>query len=188
MRDPKGAELAQLLDVNQNQKISIEGLCGSRDSFLILSSFLNQANPFLIICSDKEEAAYLQNDLEQFSKQTKVYFLPDSFRRPAQFEEMDTFQIQQRVDAISKLNQNAQGIIVSYPEAIFEKMISGKAIEKSKVEFATGSKLDLDDILIKLNQFGFNRTDFVYEPGQFSVRGGILDVFLMHRIFLIELN
>ncbi|MBK9722930.1 MAG: transcription-repair coupling factor [Saprospiraceae bacterium] len=190
MRDPKGAELAQLLDVNQNQKISIEGLCGSRDSFLILSSFLNQANPFLIICSDKEEAAYLQNDLEQFSKQTKVYFLPDSFRRPAQFEEMDTFQIQQRVDAISKLNQNAQGIIVSYPEAIFEKMISGKAIEKSKVEFATGSKLDLDDILIKLNQFGFNRTDFVYEPGQFSVRGGILDVFsyASDLPYRIELN
>lgn len=189
-RDPKGKELSQLLEHEKNQKIIIEGLCGSRDSFLILSSFKNQSRPYLIICSDKEEAAYVLNDIEQFSTETKLSFFPDSFRRPLFFEELDSFQNQQRIDAMHKLVKGPPGILITYPEAIFEKMISGKSIEKSRIEFSLNNKIDLDDILIKLNHYGFTRTDFVYEPGQFSVRGGILDVFsyASDLPYRIELN
>lgn len=189
-RDPKGKELSTLLEQGKNQKIIIEGLCGSRDSFLILSSFINQSNSYFVICADKEEAAYVLNDIEQFSANTKLSFFPDSFRRPLFFEELDSFQIQQRIDAIHKLVKGPAQIVVTYPEAIFEKMISGKAIERSRLEFLIGHILDLDDILIKLNQYGFLRTDFVYEPGQFSVRGGILDVFsyASDLPYRIELN
>jgi transcription-repair coupling factor (superfamily II helicase) len=189
-RDPKGKELSRLLGQDKKQNIIIEGLCGSRDSFLILSSFVHQSESFLVICSDKEEAAYVLNDIEQFAPNAKISFFPDSFRRPLFFEELDSFQTQQRIDAIHKLIKGPAHIMVTYPEAIFEKMISGKAIEHSKIEFSIGNKLDLDDILIKLNQYGFTRTDFVYEPGQFSVRGGILDVFsyASDLPFRIELN
>ncbi len=189
-RDPKAEELVKLLDRNSQQKIFIEGLCGSRDSFLIFSSYLKAKRPVLVICNDKEEAAYLLNDLEQFTQSESVYFFPDSFRRPGQYEELDSFQVQQRVEAIFRFGKNDSGIMVSYPEAIFEKMISSAVIEKSRLEFSTGSKIYLDDILIQLNDFGFHRTDFVYEPGQFSVRGGILDVFsyASDLPYRIELN
>lgn len=189
-RDPKATELVRLLDQNKQQKIIVEGLCGSRDSFLIFSSFLQTKVPTLVICNDKEEAAYLLNDLEQFSNQEQVYLFPDSFRRPGQYEELENFQVQQRVEAIYRLGKKDAKIIVTYPEALFEKMVPGTVIDSSRLEFTTGSLIDLDEILIQLNDFGFQRTDFVYEPGQFSVRGGILDIFsyASDLPYRIELN
>ncbi len=189
-RDPKARELSALLDQKEKQNIIVGGLCGSRDSFLLLSSFLHSPKPNIVICTDKEEAAYIQNDIEQFFPDVKVSFFPDSFRRPRFFEELDSFQTQQRIDTIDKIYKDPSSIIITYPEAIFEKMISGSAIEKSRMEFSVRHKLDLDDILEKLNEYGFLRTDFVYEPGQFSVRGGILDVFsyASELPYRIELN
>jgi transcription-repair coupling factor (superfamily II helicase) len=189
-RDPKAIELSSLLDQNTRQNIIIEGLCGSRDSFLLLTSFLHTPKPFLVICTDKEEAAYIQNDIEQLSSDIKISFFPDSFRRPRFFEELDSFQTQQRIDTIYKQYKEEASIIITYPEALFEKMISAKSIHASRLEFSVKHKLDLDDILEKLNEYGFLRTDFVYEPGQFSIRGGILDVFSFASDlpYRIELN
>lgn len=176
-RDPKATDLNQLLDQKEFQKVFVGGLCGSRDSFLLASTYLQSNNPCLVICSDKEEAAYFKDDLIQFLPPVQVHLLPDSFKRPLVFEEYDFFQIQQRVDAIHSYHSGKGSIVISYPEALFEKSAAPQIIEQSRIEFNTDDLIDLDEILIQLNDLGFERVDFVYEPGQFSVRGGILDIF-----------
>ncbi|MBK9109332.1 MAG: transcription-repair coupling factor [Saprospiraceae bacterium] len=183
-------QLNRLLDQKEKFPIFIGGLCGSRDSFLLLSSFLQHPRPYLVICADKEEASYMLDDLNALAEKPNAHFFPDSFRRPVLFEDIDFFQVQQRVDALQKLASSKPVILVTYPEALFEKTPSSKSIDQSRLEFQSGNPLDLDRILSKLNEFGFERTDFVYEPGQFSVRGGILDVFSFanENPYRIELN
>lgn len=189
-RDPKATDLNRLLDQKENQKVYIGGLCGSRDSFLLLSSFLQSKRPILVICSDKEEAAYFMDDLMQLMPNLQVHLLPDSFRRPLVFDEIDYFQVQQRVDAIHSYLSGKGNIVISYPEALFEQSAAPQSIEQSRIEFNTEDLIDLDEILVQLNELGFERVDFVFEPGQFSVRGGILDLFSFatDHPYRIELN
>ena len=131
----------------------------------------------MIIANDKEDAAYFLNDLEQFLPKTNISFFPDSFKRPLFFEEIDPFQVQQRIESIDKLFSETKHIVVSYPEALFEKMVSNKELDIARIEFVTGEVIDMDHTIDKLVQYGFERVDFVYEPGQFSLRGGIVDLF-----------
>ncbi len=144
----------------------------------------------MVLCTDKEEAAYLADDIEQWAGGARMSLFPDSFRRPRNFEEADPFQVQQRVDALNAFNQPKGHILVTYPEALFEKTVSPATIAASRIDLTVGERLDLDSLLHKLNEMGFQRTDFVYEPGQFSLRGGILDLFSFtsDRPYRIELD
>ncbi len=190
LKDPKAQELKSLLADGGRKKIQLKGLAGSRDSFFIFSSRLVLDQPFLVVCNDKEDAAYMLNDLEQWSDGQNVHLFPDSFRRPLYFEEQDKFQVQQRIEALHAVCRRSRQILVTYPEAIFEKMISNQDIERARMVFVKGGTLILDEIIETLAQQGFTRVDFVYEPGQFSVRGGILDIFSFaeDQPFRIELN
>lgn len=189
-RDPKAGQINRLLDEEVQQAVYIGGLCGSRDSFLIAASYLQQPRHYLILCNDKEEAAYLLEDINSLTQKNIAYFLPDSFRRPLHFEEQDNFQIQQRIDSIHRTTFGSPVVLVTYPEAVFEKTPSPQRIHGSRLEFVVNGRMDLDAILSKLNHIGFQRVDFVYEPGQFSIRGGILDVFSFanDHPYRIELN
>ncbi len=176
-KDKAAKEIAGIL-ANQNQtRIVVEGLAGSRDSFLIYSSFLQSQKPYVLIASDKEDAAYLMNDLEQLMLRNACSFFPDSFKRPLHFEEIDAFQVQQRMESLEQIGSGSAHLLVTYPEALFEKIVSNKAIEEAKLNFVSGQELDMDIVLDRLAYYGFVRVDFVYEPGQFSLRGGILDIF-----------
>ncbi|MBK8954380.1 MAG: hypothetical protein IPM34_02350 [Saprospiraceae bacterium] len=126
-RDPIAVKLNALLDQQERLPIYIEGLCGSRDSFLLLSSFLQNKRLFLVVCADKEEAAYMLDDLNALSEKHQASFFPDSFRRPLVFDEADNFQVQQRVEVLQKLGKKIPFILVTYPELYLKKFPLRKA-------------------------------------------------------------
>lgn len=190
LNDPNAQKLYRLIKEEGRRKIWIQGLSGSRDSFLLFSSLRQFKCTQLVIANDKEEAAYLQNDLEQFCKERELSFFPDSFKRPMSFEDLDAFQVQQRIEAVAKIRSDNSHLIISYPEALFEKILAPSRFEASRVDFIQGELLDVDEVIDKLVKYGFVRADFVFEPGQFSIRGGIIDIFSFasDHPYRIELN
>ncbi len=160
------------------QKSQITGLVGSSLSFMVHSLFKKSELPFLILCNNKEEAAYYLNDLEQLLNPEDVLFYPSSYRRPYQIEETDNANVLLRAEVLNRINSRKKpAIIVSYAEAIFEKVVTRKELEKNTLKLSVEDKFSIDFINETLFEYNFKRVDFVTEPGEFSVRGGIIDVF-----------
>jgi transcription-repair coupling factor (superfamily II helicase) len=160
------------------QKSQMTGLVGSSLSFVANSLFKKSELPFLILFSNKEEAAYYLNDLEQLINTEDVLFYPSSYRRPYQIEETDNANVLLRAEVLNRINSRKKpAIIVSYAEAIFEKVVTRKELEKNTLKLSVGDNLSIDFINETLFEYNFKRVDFVTEPGEFSVRGGIIDVF-----------
>lgn len=173
-------KIAQI--VNQLQQLEhhfhITNLVGSSLSFVISETFKQVDKPYLFICDDKEEAAYYLNDLEQLLGDKNVLFYPGSYRRPYQIEETDNANVLLRSEVLNRINSRKKpAIIVTYPAALFEKVVTKKELEKNTLKIAVGEQLSLDFVNEVLFEYNFNRVDFVTEPGEFSVRGGIIDVF-----------
>jgi len=154
-------------------------MVGAQECFVLSALKKLGHTHHVLVATDKEEAAYIQNTLDNINEDRAVSLFPDSFKRPLQFEELDAHNILQRTEAINRmsLDGSAGEIIVTYPEALFEKVVDPKLINDQKIEVTVGESLDLDTILEVLIEYGFERVDFVYEPGQFSIRGGIVDIF-----------
>ncbi|NDV17194.1 transcription-repair coupling factor [Muricauda sp. TY007] len=172
--------IAQPLDSarSDSQKISLKGLVGSSLSFVISEAFKSAESPFLLILNDKEEAAYLLNDLEQLIGEKDVLFYPGSYRRPYQIEETDNANVLLRAEVLNRINSRKKpAIIVTYPDALFEKVVTRKELDKNTQKIKLGDEISLDFLNEVLFEYQFKRVDFVTEPGEFSVRGGIVDVF-----------
>ena len=160
------------------QKIHLKGLVGSALSFVLEDAFKEAERPFLLIFNDKEEAAYYLNDLEQLLGDKHVLFYPGSYRRPYQIEETDNANVLLRAEVLNRINSRKKpAIIVTYPEALFEKVVTRKELEKNTLKIALSDNLSIDFVNEVLFEYKFKRVDFVTEPGEFSVRGGIVDVF-----------
>jgi transcription-repair coupling factor (superfamily II helicase) len=158
--------------------ISVSGLVGSALSMVLAQTFRNTEVPFLLILNDKEEAAYHLNDLENLLGDKNVLFYPGSYRRPYQIEETDNANVLLRSEVLNRINSRKKpAFIVTYPEALFEKVVTRKELERNTLKIAVNDQLSIDFVNELLFEFRFKRTDFVTEPGEFSVRGGILDVF-----------
>jgi len=171
------ALLAEALSKREN-KINLTGLVGSSLSFVAKVVFEKSEKPFLFIFQDKEEAAYYLNDLEQLINDQDVLFYPSSYRRPYQIEETDNANVLLRAEVLNRLNSRKKPtIIVSYAEALFEKVVTKKELEKNTLKVAVNDLISIDFINEVLFEYHFKRVDFVSEPGEFSVRGGIVDVF-----------
>ena len=127
----------------------------------------------------KKKAAYFQNDLQNLLEKKTVELFPDSFKKPGQFSEQNTTNIQLRTEVLNRLVNSVtkNELIVTYPEALVEKVINSGALRQSTILIRINDRLDFDNITETLIGYGFQLTDFVYEPGQFAVRGGILDIF-----------
>ncbi len=159
-------------------KIHLHGLIGSAVSFVIEESFNTADCPFVCIFNDKEEAAYYLNDLERLLGDKNVLFYPGSYRRPYQIEETDNANVLLRAEVLNRINSRKKpSIIITYPDALFEKVVTKKELEKNTLKIAVGDTLSLDFVNEVLFEYQFQRVDFVTEPGEFSVRGGIVDVF-----------
>lgn len=159
-------------------KINIKGLVGSSLSFVLSETFKSVETPFLLILNDKEEAAYHLNDLEQLIGEKDVLFYPGSYRRPYQIEETDNANVLLRAEVLNRINSRKKpAIIVTYPDALFEKVVTRKELDKSTLKIKLEDTLSLDFLNEVLFEYQFKRVDFVTEPGEFSVRGGIVDVF-----------
>jgi transcription-repair coupling factor (superfamily II helicase) len=169
--------LAKALE-QRDTKINAKGLLGSALSFIVQAAFEKSDLPFLLLFNDKEEAAYHLNDLEQLINNQDVLFYPGSYRRPYQIEETDNANILLRAEVLNRINSRKKpAIIVSYAEALFEKVVTKKELDKNTFKISVNDKLAIDFINEVLFEYNFKRVDFVTEPGEFSVRGGIVDVF-----------
>jgi transcription-repair coupling factor (superfamily II helicase) len=184
------AKVKQIVDSLQQAepKIHLNGLIGSSLSFVVQSLFKkietrgvaeqSAAKPFLLILNDKEEAAYYLNDLEQMIGEQDVLFYPGSYRRPYHIEDTDNANVLLRAEVLNRINSRKKpAIIVTYPEALFEKVVTRKELDKNTLKVAVGDKVSIDFINEVLFEYEFKRVDFITEPGEFSVRGGIVDVF-----------
>lgn len=156
----------------------LQGFTGSAFSFFIQSFCGKNPVRTLIIASDKEKAAYLLNDLESLLPETRLLFFPESYRQPYQVEKTTNANIQERAEVLNHLsNESFNGIIITYPNALSEKVALKKQLTKNTLQLKKGEKLNIDFISEFLISFNFEHVDFVFEPGQFSIRGGIIDVY-----------
>ena len=178
-RHPKLEPIRRALSGKGRARLYLKGLRGAQDAFLLAALARSERRTFVLIAADKEEAAYLQNDLAALLPDWPVHFLPDSFKRPRYFAEVVAHQVQERTEVINQLTHAPQRshLIVTYPEALLEQVVRPDAIEQTRIVVRKGERLDLDFLVEVLNEYGFSREDFVYEPGQYSIRGGIVDLF-----------
>ncbi|MGJ5642850.1 transcription-repair coupling factor [Formosa sp. S-31] len=168
----------QLAIAKNDSKTLLKGLVGSSFSLVISNIFKQAEKPFLLVFNDKEEAAYYLNDLEQLLNDKDVLFYPGSYRRPYQIEETDNANVLLRAEVLNRINSRKKpAIIVTYTDALFEKVVTKKELERNTLKIAINDNLSIDFVNEMLFEYKFKRVDFVTEPGEFSVRGGIVDVF-----------
>jgi len=162
----------------KNPKIHLKGLIGSSDAMIAAAAYTLQERPFIFILPTHEEASYFLSDLESILDK-QVLFFPASFRKAYEFTQTDASHVLQRAEALSALNHTSElpKMLVTYPEAIAEKVINRDDLEKNTLSITQQSKLSIDFINEFLYEYDFERVDFVYEPGQFAIRGGIVDIF-----------
>ena len=158
--------------------VKISGLSGSASALVIASLFKTQTNTHIVVLEDADQAAYFYNDLKFMLSAEEVYFFPSSFKRAIKLSQLDAANEILRTEVLNRLaNNSAPCVVVTYPESLMQKVISTQGLQTKMLKLAVGEKLSLDFIVEMLLEYGFERVDFVYEPGQFSIRGSIVDIF-----------
>ncbi len=171
-------KLIHIFKANPKSKTHIKGFLGSGLSILSAQLFQRLPHTVVIVLDDKEEAAYVLNDLEAFFSKQDVLFFPSSFRRPYEIEEVQNANVVIRTEVLSALSAPKHPrIVVTYSDALFEKVVTKKALSSNTLKVKVGTDLGIDFLTDVLFSYNFNKVDFVSEPGEFSVRGGIVDVF-----------
>lgn len=182
-RHPGRRALLQKSDGKTEGTVFLNGLRAS-SSALFFSTFIGQDDfrrSFLFILDDREEAAYFYHDLNQILGEDAVMFFPSSYRRAIRFGQKDDASEIMRTEALSRLaamrETAGQTVVVTSADAIAEMVVSEEKLDESSVCIAKGMQLDRDELQDKLFDMGFEHVDYVYEPGQYALRGSILDVF-----------
>ncbi len=165
--------------------IQLKGLVGSSKAFVSAAVFSSVSRLHFHILPDKESAAYFYNDLEQILKdrdvetdKKQVLFFPSSFKNKIDSGQNDNLGLLSRTEILHRLySRSKKFIIVSYPEALSEKVVNKKFLEKNTLKLKSGEAVSLEFVLDLLIEYEFERSDFVLEPGQFSLRGGLIDVY-----------
>ncbi len=171
-------ELARLLVPGNARHIHLQGHNGSSAAVSLAALYRLQPMPLLIIAGDREEAAYFQNDLENLLGDFKAHLYPASYRKPYHLDQPDNNMILQRAEILSRINKHQDAfLVITYPEAVHERVVTRKSLERNTLEIRAGENPGIDFLMEFLQENNFQRTDFVYEPGQFAIRGGIADVY-----------
>lgn len=159
-------------------KTHIKGFLGSGLSILTAHLYQRLPHTLVVVLQNKEEAAYVLNDLEGFFSKEEVLFFPSTFKRPYEIEEVQNANVVIRTEVLNALSTNKRSkIVVTYSDALFEKVVTKKALSSNTLKVKVGSELGIDFLSEMLFSYEFNKVDFVASPGEFSVRGGIVDVF-----------
>jgi len=168
--------LCKLLNT-PGEKVHLQGLVGSSRS--ILTCLLSEELPktFFICLNDREEASYFYDDLNTLAPEIPVLFFPSSYKRSVHYETIEQENIILRTEVLNQIKEGKQLLVVTYPEALVEKVISGEGLASHTFQVSKGDKLSIEFVNEVLYEYGFERVDFVYEPGQYSIRGGIVDVY-----------
>ena len=155
----------------------IDGLAGS-SAAMLFAQLPQRACPYLIVVNDLDDAGYMYNDLCQLTGDKQVLIFPSGYNRDIKYGQIDAPNEILRTEVLNRWYDNPQvRWVVTYPEALAERVRRREDVEASTVQLRTGGTADLSDITARLRELGFTATDYVYEPGQYSVRGSILDVF-----------
>jgi transcription-repair coupling factor (superfamily II helicase) len=172
-------ELKSVLDSEKDFILKISGLSGSSLP-LFAANIADQCKRIhLFVLPDKEEASYFANDLLSIIDEHRVYLFPSAYKRPGQSNVTDSSGMIQRTELLNNVNQFSDKpiMVVTYPEALAEKVISKQKLIQNTLHLKHGEKINISFLKETLKEYQFERVDFVYEPGQYSVRGSIVDVF-----------
>ena len=163
--------------ITQNKNfISVKGLYGSSKSFIISELFKNNNSNIFWVLDEKEDSGFYFNDCEKLIRNEQLFYFPSSYTRDNNFKKTSTQNIFKRTEFIKNF-YSSKSLAITYPEALFEKIIVKKELFNRKTNLKTGQLINLETLNEKLFELNFERVDFVVEPGDFSVRGGIVDVF-----------
>ena len=174
---PQRTALKQLISRKGNKVMVVDGLAGSAAAMLF-SALPSSRQPYLIVANDLDEAGYIYHDLCQLTSEDNVLMFPSGYKRDIKYGQVDAPQEILRTEVLNRWHNDARlRWVVSYPEALAEKVVSPEKIEKATITLEVGNEVDMTKIAVKLREFNFQEVDYVYEPGQFSVRGSILDVY-----------
>ncbi len=175
---PQITALDTLLNGNTSNNIFLKGLNGSGAAMMIASLFLKRRGSYVCVLNDQEEAGYFYHDLMQLTGSNDIYFFPSAYRRAIKYGHIDPANEILRTEVLSVLQDpEAPFVIVSYPDALAEKVISREDLKQNTLKISVREKLDNMFVSDVLDEYGFEQVDYVYEPGQYAIRGSILDVF-----------
>ncbi len=166
--------------VESKSSIQLEGLTNGSDSLICASICQSLNKQILVILYDREDANRFYNDLIQLGLSEQfISQFPSSFKKPYSFEEIENANVLQRAEVLSKVNQGISdySIVITYPEALSEKVINRRSLVENSFNVNIGDEIDSEFITEFLHQYEFEKVEFVYEPGQFAIRGGIIDIF-----------
>ncbi|MEX2592835.1 MAG: transcription-repair coupling factor [Anditalea sp.] len=177
--DPFVKTMATEIKSGQEKNFHIKGLTGSMDMVLVTTVAKINQGFHLIIAHDKEEAAFLTGDLQAFQENDESLLFPSSYKVPYQLDEVENANVLMRAEILNRImgKETPKEIIVTYPDALYEKVINKRSLKENTFTAQVGEKVDVEFIAELLSTYDFEKTDFVYEPGQFAIRGGIIDVF-----------
>ena len=179
-------KLIELIQNKNSKSLNLKGLIGSAQALSIATVFDDTGQQqHLVVLPDKEQAAYFYNDLENLfheeetdHNKKKVLFYPTTYKRPYEPEKLDAAYQLSRTEVLNRfLEGKRKTIVVTYPESLAEKVITKRYLSKNIMKLKKGEEVSLDFISDLLTEFNFEVVDFVAEPGQFAIRGGIVDVF-----------
>ncbi len=174
-------QLADRLTMSLPQHLVLKNLQGSSSAFVIAAIFNQSATSqlnHLVVCEDAEAAAYFHNSLENLSGALDIFYFPSSFKNNKTWQELNSSHVMLRTEALTRWSAGGnKKIMVSCPEALFEKVVLPETLAGNMIRLKSGETIRPEDLMESLVGFGFERTDFVYEPGQFALRGGILDIY-----------
>jgi transcription-repair coupling factor (superfamily II helicase) len=171
--------IAEKISATPVSRFFLKGIVGSSGSFVAASLYKLLDYNHVFVLNDKEEAAYFQNTLQDLLDKKDIFYFPDSFKRPGHMVEVNTNNILLRTETVNRLTNSVTKaeIMVTYPDALFEKVVRKEVLQQNILFVKINEKLDVDFMIDLLVTYGFDRVDFVYEPGTFSVRGDIIDVY-----------
>ena len=172
--------IAQKIKSGEKGDIQLKGLVGSLDAVVASAIFsIDKQQNHLFVLHDKEEAAYFHSDLQSLISYKEVLLFPSSYKKPYHFEETENANILMRAEILKRINEKAKEgeLIVTYPEALTEKVINKRSLKDNTFTVKVNEKVDVAFLTELLITYDFEKTDFVYEAGQFAIRGGIVDVF-----------
>lgn len=175
---PQAGAMLQLLGDGTAEPISLQGLMASAAPLFFASLAEKLSHPVLFIMQDADEAGYFYHDLTQLLGTEQVLFFPSSYRRAVKYGQRDDANEILRTDVLARLSSNPHHLfIVTHPEALSELVVSKSFMDERLLRLSVGQRIDITDVEATLREYGFNEVDYVYEPGQFAVRGSILDVY-----------
>jgi transcription-repair coupling factor (superfamily II helicase) len=178
---PRLFQLADRLSFADPQKIFLKNLRGSSAEFVVSNIFMHsqcQQLNHLVVLNDAEEAAYFHNTIENLTNALDLFYFPSSFKNRKNFKLLNSSHVMLRTEMLTKLSVGGnKKIIITYPEALFEKVVLPNTLKGNIISIKTNDNINLNGLMELFVMYGFERTDFVYEPGQFALRGGILDIY-----------